>query len=211
MGTLACGKVQNMNLKRYFRSITVLTAFSMILSPMAYAAPEKKSDPRCGYIPTERDMVVKMTDEDISFAEALDRIVDEKKDDGTPILNITEYTPSANLPSKFPEADTPGELQTYLSDKYPGVRNQNPFGTCWAHSAIALAEFYAINNLASDNNIDLSEAQLAYGAYRTRRNLVVGDDEALGGVNLTGMTSNYLTSAETWRWLPSFSQKTSAM
>ncbi|MBS7008090.1 C1 family peptidase [Anaerostipes sp.] len=47
------------------------------------------------------------------------------------------------------------------------VKDQNPFGDCWAFSAMSTAETSALkNNLASDKaSLDLSELQLAYFFY----------------------------------------------
>ena len=49
-----------------------------------------------------------------------------------------------------------------LKDRIPAVRNQNPLGTCWAHSAIFMSEMYLAakgQNMSSEN---MSEFQLAY-------------------------------------------------
>ena len=162
-------------------------ALSLVFSSPVYAV-ESKADPRCGYIPTGREFDVEMTDEDISFAEALDRVVEEKKDGRCSILNVSDYEPEDPLESAYPVGyDDSTGLKTYLSGTFPACRDQSPFGACWAHSAMALAEFYAIKNIAgNDKTIDLSECHLAYGAYKTRPNFVVGHEEALGGVNYTG-------------------------
>lgn len=45
---------------------------------------------------------------------------------------------------------------------YPDNRDQNPYGTCWAFSALGLAEFDLINKGYADSSIDLSELQLIY-------------------------------------------------
>ncbi len=57
---------------------------------------------------------------------------------------------------------------------YPSVRNQNPYGTCWAFSSLGLAEFDLINDGKATSTIDLSELQFAYFTY----NFVV---DPLGG------------------------------
>ena len=68
-----------------------------------------------------------------------------------------------------PEKD---EIIDYFTGKYPNTRSQSPYGTCWAHSAAALSEFYMINHELGDKdgvevgkNIDQSELQLAYFCY----------------------------------------------
>ena len=61
------------------------------------------------------------------------------------------------LPSAFPE----NGVQT-LDDDYPVVRDQNPYGSCWAFSSVGMAEFDLINDNSVNKNVDLSELQLAY-------------------------------------------------
>ncbi|WP_455719571.1 InlB B-repeat-containing protein [Agathobacter sp.] len=61
------------------------------------------------------------------------------------------------IPSAFP---TNG-VQT-LDDDYPTVRDQNPYGSCWAFSSVGMAEFDLINDKSVNKNVDLSELQLAY-------------------------------------------------
>jgi C1A family cysteine protease len=56
-----------------------------------------------------------------------------------------------------------------LSAKYPSVRDQGDYNTCWAFSAIGLAEFDLItDNQAADSSLDLSEFQLAYFTYHNQ-------------------------------------------
>lgn len=54
----------------------------------------------------------------------------------------------------------------YLRQTYPGTRNQGNYDTCWAFSAVGLAEFDLIHDdRIADNRIDLSELQLTYYTY----------------------------------------------
>jgi C1A family cysteine protease len=49
-----------------------------------------------------------------------------------------------------------------LTSKYPAVRNQGTYNTCWAFSAAGLAEFDLItDNKSATSSINLSEAQIA--------------------------------------------------
>lgn len=66
----------------------------------------------------------------------------------------------------------------------PQIRNQNPYGTCWAFGSIAPMEF----SLMKQHNVtkDLSELQLAYFTYH-------GGTDPLGGTN--GDSVTYLSSA----------------
>lgn len=64
------------------------------------------------------------------------------------------------VPAKFPADGVSG-----IKDKYPSVRNQGNYGTCWAFAALGLAEFDLINKGIYQKDIDLSELQLAYFTY----------------------------------------------
>ena len=54
---------------------------------------------------------------------------------------------------------------SYVTPGLPLTRNQSPYGTCWAHAAMALAEINLIKNGAS-NSVDYSEAHLSYFLYK---------------------------------------------
>lgn len=69
---------------------------------------------------------------------------------------------TAVLPRLYPPGDA-GEVIA----AYPATRNQNPYGTCWAHGALACAEFDLIKNHGHMKTVDLSELQLAYYTYHT--------------------------------------------
>lgn len=76
-----------------------------------------------------------------------------------------ESIQSDGLPSSF----------TDLSD-IPNTRDQNPYGTCWAHTAIALAEINMIKQGKVNRDADYSELHLAYNAYHQY-------NDRLGGLN----------------------------
>lgn len=61
----------------------------------------------------------------------------------------------SNIPAEFPDNGI-----SDIEDMYPAVRNQNPYGTCWAFASLGMAEFDLINDGTADKNIDLSELQL---------------------------------------------------
>lgn len=53
----------------------------------------------------------------------------------------------------------------YRNTNVPSVRNQSPYGTCWAHAAVFAAEAELIQNNGCSTSIDLSELHLAYFVY----------------------------------------------
>ncbi|MCD8124917.1 MAG: lectin like domain-containing protein, partial [Lachnospiraceae bacterium] len=76
-----------------------------------------------------------------------------------------------------------------------GVKNQLPYGTCWAFSAISVAETSLISNgisvngtTATASSLDLSELQLLYFFY----NSVTDSLGGTAGDSTTALTSDYL-------------------
>ena len=62
----------------------------------------------------------------------------------------------------------PSSYNTKGTQCVTSVKNQNPYGTCWAFSYIALAESYMMKQKGASSDIDLSEAQLAYFLYNNK-------------------------------------------
>ena len=131
---------------------------------------------RTGGIPMPWDNDVRMTDEDISFSEIKRRAHGE---DAT--VMDTDYTPRASLPSRFP-GNTNDETKSIIMDKYPAVKDQANFGTCWDFSTIAPVEFREINKGSADKSIDLSELYLGLGIYKIRENPIVGNEDAISEI-----------------------------
>lgn len=68
-----------------------------------------------------------------------------------------------------------GELpSSYITPNLPLTRNQNPYGSCWAHSAMACAEINQINQGSS--SADYSELHFAYFTYHTPKDPLGGLD-----------------------------------
>lgn len=55
---------------------------------------------------------------------------------------------------------------SYTTHNLPNLRNQNPYGSCWAHAAMATAELNSQKNELLSSP-DLSELHLAYFSYYT--------------------------------------------
>lgn len=72
------------------------------------------------------------------------------------------------------------------SGKLPVVRNQNPYGTCWAHATIGAAEADLIHDGALGTGVDLSEIHLAY--YATHN---YTDPKGCRGDSVSLSTSNW--------------------
>lgn len=88
-------------------------------------------------------------------------------------------------------ADIPAH---YELDKnlFPDVRNQNPYGTCWAFAALGLSEFDLIKRGLANKSIDLSELQLAYYVYNSAL-------DSLGGTE--GDQSKYYNGSTSYSYL----------
>lgn len=77
------------------------------------------------------------------------------------VSSIQESMPqAANGENSLPEV--------YTSPYITSVKNQNPYGTCWAFGLVAASEASILReNLADKETLDLSELQLAYFTYHT--------------------------------------------
>lgn len=79
--------------------------------------------------------------------------------------------------------------ERYVPDisRMPDIRNQNPYGTCWAFSTIAIAE---LSVLSQENRlVDLSELQLAYFCYNSQLDPLGG---TVGDKNIGNESSDFL-------------------
>ena len=172
-------------------NVTGSTAYSpdISASPSENALYEDISSRPMGYRSIDPDRTIPMPDRDITYSEILDEIVDnEGKTDAT------DYSPRASLPSRYPASQgSDVDMKNYINGKYPSLKNQGDFGTCWAFSSVAAAEFYMINRLGFDNTVDLSEEYLAYGIYRDREYSAAGSDSIVGNVSYTGSDKEMLS------------------
>ena len=73
--------------------------------------------------------------------------------------NAPEDESGIALYSEIPASYPDNGVQT-LEDEYPGIRDQNPYGTCWAFSTMGLAEFDLINDGTFDKDIEIGRAHV---------------------------------------------------
>ncbi len=90
---------------------------------------------------------------------------DEENNYGAIISDYADDVPSYTSDDST-NNDIPSSYQLDKS-KYPDVRDQGSYGTCWAFAALGLSEFSLINQGLADKTIDLSELQLAYFSYNS--------------------------------------------
>ena len=79
----------------------------------------------------------------------------------------------------------------YVNDNLPNTRAQGGYGTCWAHSALAVAEANLMKQkLLGEGQIDTSELHLSYFTYHTTQDPLGGITEDIRAIGLDG--ENYL-------------------
>lgn len=83
------------------------------------------------------------------------------------------------LPSRYNAAE---------HDLVTPVKDQNPYGTCWAFSALSACETSMIRKGLQDTSFDLSEFHFAYFFFHTQ-------EDALGG---TAGDCTLLADPDTW-------------
>ena len=129
---------------------------------------------------------------DISFDTARSMQGDKGSERFTP----TDEEP----PSCFPLAYNDEGLLKLLTIVLPATRDQGSYGTCWAHSAIALAEFSMIAQGEEINSVDYSELHLAYYTYNNGTGLAMGDTGDSVSFIPTEDDPNYLECGGTLRY-----------
>lgn len=104
-----------------------------------------------------------MTEEEIAAQRALEPavlpdLVEHPVETYTPSTSVYGFDRVVSYPAKYDSRD-----YNYISS----VKNQNPWGTCWAFSSIAAAEANATKNSLSISTRDFSERHLTYYANHT--------------------------------------------
>lgn len=144
--------------------MALLLAISMVILPVQYVHAENSIDYE-GVRIEDGHAESNIESENIVESEFIGGYKKSELDYNTPIFS-SNYSVYTSVPSSYPE-----NMDNFYK-MYPTTRNQNPYGTCWAFASIGLAEFDLINDSMRghgnfDQNIDLSELQLAYFTYNS--------------------------------------------
>ena len=121
-------------------------------------------------IPGEEDVPALITDQD--FNSLRGALIGEQTADVQLLMSTSGESHASER--AYPYAHD-GNWLDYFREHYPATRNQNPYGCCWAHSAMSLAEFYLIKHGLAAKNTDLSELHLTYWCYTDGEPSVAGD------------------------------------
>lgn len=159
-------------MRRRIQMVTALVLSAVLTAALPLqASTQTVSEKLWGAALTEGDYVESPHSEDVPTVS----------ESGSSLKKATSYIPSSYMNS--------------LSDLtiwYPQTRSQGDYNTCWAFSAISLAELDLIrDNQTADKSIDLSELQLAYFTYHNVTDVTkgtVGDS-----LSITKMGEDYLS------------------
>lgn len=100
-----------------------------------------------------------------------------------------------NVVSSSYQTDT-----NYLNSNYPDVRDQDPYGTCWAFSTMGLLEYDLINKKLADKSINLSPLQLAYFTYNFVQDPLGGTVNDTAYYHNDNASQNYLNTGGNYEY-----------
>ena len=86
-------------------------------------------------------------------------------------VSVTNPAYAASSAGRYPAAYPAGGIAE-IQEKYPPTRNQQSYGSCWAHAAAACADFDMVKNHGHSTAFNVSELQLAYFTYHTAQDRI---------------------------------------
>ncbi len=193
------------NIKKYLAGLLTAVLMMTILELPSYAVPEpllESEEEEDDYILSEEE-----TEEDPGFSEIKEEAYGSETGNDEGDLPEDEFVFDENN-FGYMEVENPVKIQSsgsfakgtrhsessagdlpdsYIPENLPPLRNQNPYGTCWAFSSVALAE---LNLMKQGIEVpdDLSELHLAYFTYHTALDPLGGTE----GDNNQALEKNYL-------------------
>ncbi len=199
-----------------FTLVGVLLFGTMADKCVAKEKDSTSSEEYYGYVEPEWVGEPTVLDEDISIADIDDMIDGEEETEDSRYTDLkngeklklqnnkTSIEPLVDddsaIPSAFPAAYGTGsdsELQAIddeLEKRITSGKNQNPYGSCWAFTSIALSEAYQINKLKlKPQDVDNSERHLVYSLFAGTTNSMGFDSGE--SADLTGKTEKDFLNA----------------
>lgn len=119
-----------------------------------------------GYLPMPGENEAPVVDDNMDYSSMKEELNDSRSD--SELLTAMPEMVNATADSRaFPYSyQNDEEIISYLKKYYPDTKDQGYTGTCWAHSSIAMAEFYMINHGMLNKDVaDFSERHLSYWTY----------------------------------------------
>ena len=197
------------------RWISILLAAAILLGllPLSAAAEEKT------------DIVQPLTREEVVLPISSGGGSAASREDAGKTGNALGYIPdqlegSTTLTDAYLEAVKSGGYRGTLPSSYDSrnygcipaaIRNQNPYGSCWAHAAVASSETYMIKHGVKDGstgqtantNINLSEYHLVWFTYNKaydKLGLLNGDETSINGISSTNPAGDKLDFGGNGTW-----------
>lgn len=108
--------------------------------------------------------------------------------DAPALLQMEDPEPQTDNAAGLPRIYDPRQRPESLVS----LKDQNPYGCCWAFSALGACEASVVAKGISTNTVDLSERHLAYYFYKKGGETGDSLGGTLGDYNANGTTSSYL-------------------
>lgn len=117
-----------------------------------------------GYLANPFEAESPALDPELSYRESRARLSGDPSIEYETVHATSEASSASASDSAYPYGYD-GAWLNYFTTNFPATRDQNPYGSCWAHSAMGIAEFNLISHGKANKNIDLSELHLNYWSY----------------------------------------------